>query len=161
MENEEPIIEKKAKKSSKLIITLIVLPLVLLSAGGVFALKFIIPEAPGEKISSEVSEQYKKEIGPIYALEVFVVNLADRDAQRYVKIEVKFEMDTVKLQSELENRKPQVQDIIIEIISMKKQRDLVSYRGKNILRSDIMKRVNNVLSTGSIKAVYFTEFITQ
>lgn len=161
MENEKTIVEKKAKKSSILIITLIGLPLVLLSAGGVFAWKFLPNNPSEEKVSREGDEQQKNDIGPIFPLDVFVVNLADRDAQRYVKIEVKFEMDTAKLQSELEDRAPQVQDIIIGTISMKRQSDLASYKGKDILRSEIIQRVNNVLLTGSIKAVYFTEFITQ
>ena len=161
MENEKTIIEKKAKKSSILIITLIGLPLVLLSAGSVFAWKFLPNNLSEEKVSRGGDEQQKNDIGPIFPLDVFVVNLADRDAQRYVKIEVKFEMDTAKLQSELEDRAPQVQDIIIDTISMKRQSDLASYKGKDILRSEIIQRVNNVLLTGSIKAVYFTEFITQ
>jgi flagellar FliL protein len=161
VENGKTIIERKTKKSSKLIITLIGLPLVLLSAGGVFGWKFLPNNLPEEKVPREGDEQQKNDIGPIFSFDTFVVNLADRDAQRYVKIEIKLEMDTAKLKPELENRAPQVQDIIIEILSMKRQSDLTSFKGKDNLRSEIIQRINNVLLTGSIKAAYFTEFITQ
>ncbi|MEO5345169.1 MAG: flagellar basal body-associated FliL family protein [Magnetococcus sp. YQC-9] len=65
------------------------------------------------------------------------------------------------LEQELERRKPQLQDLILALLTSKSSRDLQALEGKFRLREELLVRINTVLLNGSITQVYFTEFVIQ
>ena len=62
---------------------------------------------------------------------------------------------------ELEKRKPQVRDSILLLLSSKTFEDIATFKGKTKIRNQITARLNGILMPGSIKKVYFTEFVVQ
>lgn len=100
--------------------------------------------------------------GPQFALEPFIVNLIDDGrGPRYLKVDIKFELDTEGLREEITNRISQVRDELLTLLSSKRQSDVETIDGKRILKDEIFTRVNKVLVTGRVKRVYFTEFVIQ
>ncbi|QAR32387.1 flagellar basal body protein FliL [Geovibrio thiophilus] len=163
--------EQGGKKKSKLkLIIIILLLLVLLGGGGAAYFLFLKPNpnqaaqpaaaasAAPEAAPSEAIAQ----IGELYPLESFVVNLADPGGTRYLRVTLQIELTAVKgLKEEIDKRVPQIRDAIITILSSKRYEEINSAQGKMIMKQQIMRRINSLLAAGQIANVYVTEFVIQ
>ena len=101
------------------------------------------------------------EIGPLFSLKSFIVNLQEREGERYLKVTIELEMEQDTLTDELTKRTPQIQDTVISLLSSKSYEEISSLSGKQVLKAEIKARVNRLLTTGRIRRVYFTEFVVQ
>jgi flagellar FliL protein len=90
-----------------------------------------------------------------------VVNLSGSKGRRIAKVNIELELAGDNVQVEIEQRKAQVRDIIIIILSGKTYDQVSSKDGKDQLRDEIKDTVNAFLTKGKIKNVFFTEFIYQ
>ena len=111
-------------------------------------------------ISSDIQDT-KKDIGPIYSLDTFIVNLLGDRGKNYLKVKVDLELDGDKLSEEVTKRLPQFRDSILTLLSNKSHDDVKTLEGKYQLRSEIISMLNQYLKTGRIINVYFTDFIVQ
>ncbi len=156
--------EKKGGGKKKLFIFLLLF-LLLGGAGGGAAYKFLVldkqnqEEDKAEKIVEEIKNI--EEVGIQYDLGSFIVNLADKDADRYLKIAIVLEIQDEKVKMEVEKRLPQIKDVITTLLFTKTSEDLKSPEGLERLKEEILKRVNAILPIGGVKNVYFTEFVIQ
>lgn len=163
-DGQEPEVQKKGFPI-KLIIAASVLALFL--GGGVFVWKTGLvgqvlggdaKEAPrGNKAKSEGTA----EIGPIYSLETFIVNLNEPLGKRYLKARIELELDGEAVRPEIDRRLPQFRDAILTMLSGKGYNDVNDLSGKFQLRAEIISVLNSYLKSGKIGNVYFTEFIIQ
>ncbi|GAB4361646.1 MAG: flagellar basal body-associated FliL family protein [Deltaproteobacteria bacterium] len=96
-----------------------------------------------------------------YKLEPFILNLADIDSNRYLKVSVSLEFDTPSSMEEAERRVPQIRDSMILLMSSLTYGDIHSVAGKITLQSEIQNRLNSILQPGAVKRVYFTDFVVQ
>jgi flagellar FliL protein len=161
-ENKE---EPKRKKSPMTLIVL-ALVIVLVMGGGAFAwksgmLSSVLGGKHERKAAGAAKEDSKADIGPIYAMDPFIVNLNEPLGKRYLKVKVELEMDKESLKDEMDKRLPQFRDGILTLLSSKSYKDISDLSGKYQLRAEILGMVNGYLRTGKVKNVYFTEFIVQ
>jgi len=170
-ENEEKGNDKNESNGNKLIlIIIVVLLLLLLIIGGIVAYFLLADDSTNQeqqpKVEETKVEKPKKmsealEIGPIYPLDPFTVNLKSSGASRYLKCTIDLEIDTPETQPELDKMKPLIRDLIIRILSSKTVPEISTAKGKEKLKSEIKKNINVKLSTGEIRNVYFTAFVIQ
>ncbi len=118
----------------------------------------------GEQATVEKETSEKKEfVGKVVPLETFIVNLAESKGRRVAKVNMELEIkDTEaegKVAAEIEQRKAQIRDIIIIILSSKTYNQVSTPEGKDNLRAEIKDTINSFLATGKISNVFFTEFI--
>lgn len=106
----------------------------------------------------QASDSYKERL---YALEPLVVNVTGDGYNRFLKLRVELEASDVELKAEIEARLPQVRDALIVLLSSKQLSDITDFEGKALLKEDILERVNDLLETGDVKSVLFTEFVVQ
>lgn len=164
-QNAEPSGKKKGKM--KLILIPVVLILVVAGvAGGAKMGLLPIPGLAPKKGESQKEKEAKKEdsessVGVIYPMRPFIVNLADESGGRYLKVKFELELDTKDLVPEIESRMAQLTDSVIMLLSSRSYKDIASYEGKDRMRNEIMLRLNSFLVSGSIKKIYFTEFVMQ
>ncbi|WP_281951158.1 flagellar basal body-associated FliL family protein [Nitrosophilus kaiyonis] len=163
---EQEVEEKKGGKKKLIIILLLVL--ILLGAGGGAAYKFLVldkqkEEQKKEKKAEKIVEEIKnvEELGIQFDVGTFIVNLQDRDADRYLKISVVLEVQDEKIKAELEKRLPQIKDAITTLLFTKSSNELKSAEGIEKLKEEIIKRINAILPIGGVKNVYFTDFVIQ
>lgn len=104
-------------------------------------------------------EKDSEYIGRTIPMETFVVNLAGSRGGKITKVNMELEVSNEAVIEELDKRKPQIRDIIIIVLSGKTFEELSTKEGKERLRDDIRDTVNPFLTKGSIKRIYFTEFI--
>jgi flagellar FliL protein len=100
-------------------------------------------------------------MGTIVNLEPFVVNISDKERDRFLKLKADIELSEDGVAAEFEQRLPQIRDLIISLLGGKSFEDLRTIEGKNFLREEILLRVNALLVTGKAKRVFFTEFVVQ
>ena len=94
-------------------------------------------------------------------MEPFIVNLADNNGERYLKVTIELEVTDKKIIEELNILKPKLRDNVLDLLTAKSYKDLVDMVGKQRLRDEIQMRLNSYLSGGKITKVYFTEFVIQ
>lgn len=97
----------------------------------------------------------------LYSLEPFVVNVTGDGYNRFLKLRVELEANDTRLKEELDARLPQVRDALIVLLSSKQLSDITDFEGKALLKEDILERVNDLLDTGSVRSILFTEFVVQ
>jgi len=97
----------------------------------------------------------------IWPMEAFIVNIADTNGERYLKLVIQLEVSDRSIIPELEQLKPKLRDSILDLLTPKTYKDLMDLSGKQRLREDIAGRVNNILSKGKVTKVYFTDFVIQ
>lgn len=142
---------------------------VILAVAGAFFLVKTISQSqnPPQQEQEEVREKTKavsgsKELGALYSFEkAIIVNLAATNAERYLKMEIVLEMESEKMRKEMDMRLPQVQDLFIAISSTKTLEDISTTSGRNMLRQELIDKVNSLLHSGRIVNIYFTEFVVQ
>ncbi|MFQ5506981.1 MAG: flagellar basal body-associated protein FliL [Planctomycetota bacterium] len=97
----------------------------------------------------------------LLSLEPVVVNIAGNGFGRFLKVSVELETDSVATREELEIRLPQLKDAIITLMSSKRIADISDFEGKVLLKEDLRDRINQILASGSVDSVLFTEFVVQ
>jgi len=168
-ENQEVQEEKKEGGSSKLLlIVIIVLLLILLIVGGLVAYFLLSgdeeeqsPQQQPQKVEKKKKVENLAEIGPIYPLDQFIVNLVSNNSSRYLKCKINLELDAPELQQEVDKKLPAIRDLIIRILSSKTIEEIQTAKGKEKLKEEIKRKINEFLTNGEIKHVYFTEFVIQ
>ncbi|MFQ5513733.1 MAG: flagellar basal body-associated protein FliL [Myxococcota bacterium] len=100
-------------------------------------------------------------VGKMYALEPFIVNIADRERDRYLKIKAELELVRPEVANEVEARLPQLRDMVISLLGSKSFEEIRSMEGKDLLREELLQRINALLTTGKARRIFFTEFVVQ
>ena len=77
---------------------------------------------------------------PVYLpLDPFVVNLADKEADRYAQIGVTFELSQGSSAEELKAYMPSIRNAVLLILANKTSRDLIDRAGKEQLAQEILR----------------------
>jgi flagellar FliL protein len=91
----------------------------------------------------------------------FLVNLADTDTARYLKVKVELELENELMAEEVEKKLPQINDEIIMLLSSKTFEEVTTVAGKQALKQMMQRGINAKLKEGKVVNVYFTEFVVQ
>lgn len=140
---------------------------VLLLGGGGGAAWYFMGGGGGEKEEGEKhakkdhEEEHAEEPGPVMELEPFLLNLADRDELRFLKVTIKVELDRPEEKTDYPTKVPAIRDALLVLLSSKESQLLRTVNGKRRIREEIMTRVNGVMNKGKITNVFFTDFIIQ
>ncbi len=114
--------------------------------------------ASGQPGQEEILEH---PLGKIFSLETFIVNLADKGGNRYLRISMDLELGTPDLEDEIIKRLPQIRDAVLMILPSKRFADISSMEGKVALREEILATLNGFFDQGEIVNIYFKEFVIQ
>jgi len=146
----------------------IILGLLILGGGGYYAYINFFKEKPVEEKPAD--EEEAKEAAPLekdvnlglmFPLDPFVVNLAGSEGKRFLKVTISLELSTPEVNLELKENIQKITDSILVLLSSKAFEDVYSVQGKFKLKDEITTRVNRFLVVGHVKDAYFTEFIIQ
>ena len=156
------------KKSSNLVLIIVIVALVfvLLIVGVVVAmLAGGDDEQPqGNNTSTKekpVRSMESMEVGPMFPLDTFTVNLLSDSGRRYLKVQMNLELDGEELAAELESKTAVVRDVVIRMLSSKTLEEISTAKGKDKLKEQIVNQLNLRLRDGNVRNVYFTEFVVQ
>jgi flagellar FliL protein len=155
------------KKKIGMIIGIIV-GLLVLGGGGYYAYTNFFKEklaeekpADGEETKEAAPVEKDVNLGMMFPLDPFVVNLAGSEGKRFLKVTISLELSTPEVNLELKENIQKITDSILVLLSSKAFEDVYSVQGKFKLKDEITTRVNRFLVVGHVKDAYFTEFIIQ
>lgn len=157
------------KKKSPLLIIIAVLVALLLAGGGgaVYFLVIKKPEpaaehgAAGEAGKPEgAGAKSATTLGETVELPPFIVNLVG-EGGRYVKVVMVLQVSSAATKEELTNRAPQVKDSVIGVLSSKTPDEVLTPEGKLELKLELVKRINQAITSGVVTEMFFTEFVVQ
>ena len=169
------------KKSGNMLMVIIIVVLVLIIViGGIVAVLLMGDDEEVDAVSSTPQEKVEKttkkkrrssldtetqrllsDIGVMYPLDSFTVNLKSDAGRRYLKVTMSLELEGEELSSELDAKVAVLRDRIIRILTSKTLEEISSKKGKNKVETQIMDVLNAMISDGQIKGIYFTEFVIQ
>ena len=177
---EEESAPKEKKSSNMLMIIIIVVLFLIIIIGGVVAFLLMGDDeepqngaqqkqersAPKKKMSNASSVQSDdsrqlSDIGILYPLDTFTVNLKSDAGRRYLKVTMSLELEGEELSLELDAKSPVLRDRIIRILTSKTLEEISSKKGKQKVTQQIMDTLNSMISDGTIRGIYFTEFVIQ
>jgi flagellar FliL protein len=174
--------EPKEKKSSNMLMIIIIVVLILIIILGAIAAIFLMgsddeqsqnnaPQVKEKTVSkksksssnsnSEDDSRQLKDIGILYPLDTFTVNLKSDAGRRYLKVTMSLELEGAELSLELDAKSPVLRDRIIRILTSKTLEEISSKKGKQKVSDQIMDTLNAMISDGDVKGIYFTEFVIQ
>lgn len=146
---------KPAKKGKKKLIIIVVAALVLLLGGGGAAVVLLKKKPPagedGEEASAPASSEHKSaKIDPKHpptfvALEPFVVNLADKESERYAQIGITLEVENEHFGEEMKAFMPAIRNGILMILAHKSSAELQGRAGKEKLAGQIQREAGRTM----------------
>jgi flagellar protein FliL len=125
-------------------------------------LGWIPPKITEEQLQAIRKEEVKIDDPLIFTMDKFTVNL-EGEPKRMVRIEVNLEMlnkDGFEEVFESTNR-ARVRDKVVRLLGSKNFDDIETIQGKLFLKDRIASEVNSILNEGTVKEVFFTEFVVQ
>ena len=118
-------------------------------------------ELAAEKAAAKqraLTEDFKERL---YGLDPFVVNVTGDGYNRFLKLRIELETTDTDVKEEIDARLPQVRDALIVLLSSKQLSDITDFEGKVLLKEDMLERVNDLLDSGQVRSILFTEFVVQ
>jgi len=177
-EEKTASVEKKSTNTLMIVIIVVLFLITILVVVGVFVVLGDDEEmstnnrqmqemnSPKKGMSSRPSAQYDnsrklRDIGILYPLDTFTVNLKSDAGRRYLKVTMSLELEGEELSLELDAKSPVLRDRIIRILTSKTLEEISSKKGKQKVSQQVMDTLNAMISDGTIRGIYFTEFVIQ
>lgn len=96
--------------------------------------------------------------GTLYPLEAFLVNISSDQGPKFLQTQMEFELTDAATEDEITKKKAAIRDAIIVLLSSRTYKQIRETTGMVNLRKDILRSVNNLLTSGQVREVYFTQF---
>ena len=100
----------------------------------------------------------------VVSFQPFVVNLADTDKSRYLRVNLQLVLKDAVEAKEFEETPvamSQARSSILELLTTKTSGELVTAEGKTMLREEIKERVSKALGEMEVIDVLFSDFVVQ
>lgn len=114
--------------------------------------------APNE--NKESADHNGSDFGKMITLDQFTVNLSTPGSvnPKFVRVNIAVEVPSDDTENELNQKMPQVRNTVIDLFNSKRPADLATPEGRDFLKDEIKKALNDFLVTGKVKGVFFTNF---
>ncbi|MGC7845531.1 flagellar basal body-associated FliL family protein [Desulforudis sp. 1088] len=143
----------------RLPVKLIALMLVLLIVGGGIAAAYY-KSSPALQAKVGLKLPKKEEKYKLVELGTIVVNLADVQTARYLKIGLAISIPEKKAE-EIHEKDVQIKDRIINILRRKTAAEILAVDKTDDLRKELLDQVNSELHGFKAKEIYIVEFLVQ
>ena len=95
--------------------------------------------APAKKVAHKAAKHSHRTPPTYVPLDPFVVNLADKDADRFAQIGVTLQVDDTKFADEMKTYMPAIRNGILMVLAHKTSTELLQRSGKQALADEIMR----------------------
>jgi flagellar protein FliL len=156
---------------------------VVLAAGGYFlVMKYMRPDPAFNQVieegkKAEAEPKAAEVLKQIYNIDDVVVNPAGTGGSRYLSVSIGVEMDAPKAEagggghgegegeakpkSPLDEKRPQLRDALIGILSAKTIDQLTTVEQKDLIRSEISSAFEKILAPAKVHNIFFIDFVLQ
>jgi flagellar basal body-associated protein FliL len=116
------------------------------------------------QVSADSSqEDQAQQIKGVLRLEPFVVNLADADGNRYLRVEINLGLETPLPAKGRGGEIPvaRIRDCILAVLSSWQSDALLAPEGKQKLKGELLQALENQVPELRVHEIYFTDFLVQ
>ena len=112
----------------------------------------------GDEVNLEGKAQ--EEDGILLQLNKFTANLAhgEKGVPRYIRLNIVLKFDRNSKEEEFKARRPQIRDVIINILNTKRKEELLRPDGKDYLKNEIKSSINAFLLNGKVIDLFYIGF---
>ena len=155
---------KKRRLLKWIVLSLVIL--LLLGGAGAGAAWWFFFRSPvaAEAAGAGNGKAARQEGGGIVSMEQFLVNLADKDAQRFARVTLRLVVETKEEALEIEEdevAKVRLRSAILELLTQQTAEALTTVEGKAQLKKAIAERGAQALGGKKVLDVLFTDFVVQ
>lgn len=100
-------------------------------------------------------------VGPIMAFDPFVVNLDETGTSRYLKLTLQFELIAQEAEATINKNKQLIRDSVLSYVSSLKLADTLGSVAKDKLRTEIMRRIEEIVGPNKVRRMFFQDFVVQ
>ncbi len=159
---KEPQAEPKKSKNKIFLVGIPLLLLLILGGGaGAYYLGVFNGNSSQASGTSEKASAEEQPLGPLVAMEDFVVNIMHKDSTRFLKIGITLEVEDKKSTEALKKRMPQVADAVLLLAGNKRYQEIKDLQGKMQLKADLLAKIQGLTGQGTVTNLYFTDFVVQ
>lgn len=164
---DDPLILAKQKRKKLIIIVGGVVLLIAVSIGGtIFGLKFFSGSDHAAEGHEEAAEEVEKKPAIYYALTpAFIVNFQDKGRTRFLQADLSLLIRDEDVSEALDKHMPLIRNNLVLLLSGQSFETLQSAEGKEALRAEALKAVQEVLQQEigkpGVEQVLFTSFVMQ
>jgi len=98
---------------------------------------------------------------PIYSLDNLVLNPAGSNGTRFLLVSVAFEAKDEATVAQLKGRDAELRDAVLRMFGTKTVEQVAEASLRDQLRADLLASISKLVPAGSIKKVYFPQFVIQ
>lgn len=165
-EREKDVEEEQEPQPKKSFLKFIVLGVIVIAvgAGGYLGWDLLVKGKKEAAVTPKSRPQIRRqEVGIIYPLESFIVNLMDKAGlgKRYLKVKIIIEIGGEEAKKVVDGQKPRLRDTILLLLSSQSFKEINTMEGKLELKQALLSRINQTLGEGIVQRIYFTEFVVQ
>ncbi len=162
----DPVEEELDAKRNRGSFLIILLPLVLISAGAGSWLAYVQYPAIAEQVYHRFGADAAAagdaiEFGQFIEFSNIIVNPADSDGRRLLMISLGIETDEERTLQNVLEREIVVRDTVIKTLGKRTIAELTSIDQRNEIKSELRQAVNGIVSEGTISRLYFTQYVLQ
>ncbi len=162
-ETEPEVAEQPAAKKSRGKLPFIIIAVVVLLAGGGGGAYWGRNAHAEDGEGQEGAEESHEEAGMV-SLEPFVVNLADAEARRYLRINVRVIVNGKEHAEEIQHddvATTRLRAAVLELLTQQTAANLQTVEGKGALKKSIAERAASILKPAEVSDVLFADFVVQ
>lgn len=101
-----------------------------------------------------------EDIRPTYQLGNFTVNISNNNRINFVRATLVLELENKKIVEELEKRQAQIRDRIISTLRAQNE-NILGEPGAETIKKIMKDKINQILISGRVTNVWFTELVVQ
>jgi flagellar FliL protein len=158
MSDEKKPEEPKAPKGPKVMVALLVLNL---GATGFTTFKVATAKPAAAQEAPPPAPVTTEVVGPVIAMDPFVVNLDEPGQSRYLKLKVEFELISQEAEAPITKSKQLIRDTILTQLSALKLADTLGGVSKDKLRTEMLQKVESIVGPNKVRRVFIQEFVVQ
>ncbi|SFL78442.1 flagellar basal body-associated FliL family protein [Halanaerobium salsuginis] len=114
----------------------------------------------GDKDQEEKKVERVEDIRPTYNAGDFTVNITENSRINFVRASIVFEIENEDLVEELDKRSSQIRDRIISTLRAQNE-SILEEPGADTIKEIVKTKINDLLISGEITNVWFTELVVQ
>ncbi len=125
---------------------------------------FIVVTLKQTNAPPKIVVEQSKEMGPVMSLgnDILVNIRSEEGMEHFLKTNIVLELDSnEKTGEEITKRIPQIRDLVINILASKTKEKIIEKEGKDQVRSEIINHINQLMSIGKVRNIFFQDFIIQ
>ncbi|WP_138430784.1 flagellar basal body-associated FliL family protein [Fodinibius saliphilus] len=134
--------------------------LIVLLIGGQAFLSYYIISKNYEAIYSYIDSFFPPQTGK-YQLEQIIINPANTNGKRYLLVQLSLELVKKEDINLLKEKKSKIRNDLIKYLSARSVSELQGIKGKEDLRLDLIRIINQAIGRRSVRNLYYSKYVMQ